>query len=143
MEERDNFVLVQTPQICESKLKNALEVLTSKNIYPTDESSAMEQCGYSLKLIEGSQENIKITYQDDLVIRDFIIRDDLIYTDCEGNSIVFGGVRLPFEFGIEAISDGDVILHSLADSILGALSEGDIGTSFQKMIQIIKFRYQK
>ena len=132
MEERDNFVLVQTPQICESKkLKNALEVLTSKNIYPTDESSAMENSGYSVNFIEGSQKNIKITFQEDLVKEDILIGNGFdLHRFCEGNSIVFGGVKFPFEFGIEAISDGDVILHSLADSILGALSEGDIGTSF-------------
>ena len=132
VEERDNFILVQTPQICESKkLKNALEVLTSKNIYPTDESSAMENSGYSVNFIEGSQKNIKITFQEDLVKEDILIGNGFdLHRFCEGNSIVFGGVKFPFEFGIEAISDGDVILHSLADSILGALSEGDIGTSF-------------
>ena len=132
VEERDNFILVQTPQICDSKkLKNALEVLTSENIYPTDESSAMENSGYSVNFIEGSQKNIKITFQEDLVKEDILIGNGFdLHRFCEGNSIVFGGVKFPFEFGIEAISDGDVILHSLADSILGALSEGDIGTSF-------------
>ena len=132
VEERDNFILVQTPQICESKkLKSALELLTSKNIYPSDESSAMENSGYNVNFIEGSQKNIKITFQEDLVKEDILIGNGFdLHRFCEGNSIVFGGVKFPFEFGIEAISDGDVILHSLADSILGALSEGDIGTSF-------------
>ena len=132
VEERDNFILVQTPQICESKkLKSALELLTSKNIYPSDESSAMENSGYSINFIEGSQKNIKITFQEDLVKEDILIGNGFdLHRFCEGNSIVFGGVKFPFEFGIEAISDGDVILHSLADSILGALSEGDIGTAF-------------
>ena len=130
--ERDDFILVQTPQICESrKLKNALEELVSKNIYPTDESSAMEHSGYSVNFIEGSQKNIKITYEEDLVKKDILIGNGFdLHRFCDGNSIVFGGVKFPFEFGIEAISDGDVILHSLADSILGALSEGDIGTAF-------------
>ena len=130
--ERDDFILVQTPQICESKkLKNALEELVSKNVYPTDESSAMEHSGYSVNFIEGSQKNIKITYEEDLVKKDILIGNGFdLHRFCEGNAIVFGGVKFPFEFGIEAISDGDVILHSLADSILGALSEGDIGTAF-------------
>ena len=132
MVERDDFILVQTPQICEfKKLEEALEELISKGIYPTDESSAMEKCGFSINFIEGSQKNIKITYPEDLEKKDILIGNGFdLHRFCDGNSIVFGGVRFPFEFGIEAISDGDVILHSLADSILGALSEGDIGTAF-------------
>ena len=132
MIERDDFILVQTPQICESKkLEEALEGLISKGIYPSDESSAMEQCGFSINFIEGSQKNIKITYPEDLEKKDILIGNGFdLHRFCDGNSIVFGGVRFPFEFGIEAVSDGDVILHSLADSILGALSEGDIGTAF-------------
>ena len=91
----------------------------------------MENSGYSVNFIEGSQKNIKITFQEDLVKKDILIGNGFdLHRFCEGNSIVFGGVKFPFEFGIEAISDGDVILHSLADSILGALSEGDIGTAF-------------
>ena len=132
IEERDNFILVQTPQICESKkLKNALEVLTSKNIYPTDESSAMENSGYSVNFIEGSQKNIKITFQEDLVKEDILIGNGFdLHRFCEGNSIVFGGVKFPFEFGIEAISDGDVILHAIIDALLGAMRKNDIGTLF-------------
>ena len=132
MVERDDFILVQTPQICKSKkLEEALEGLISKDIYPSDESSAMEECGFSINFIEGSQKNIKITYPEDLEKKDILIGNGFdLHRFCDGNSIVFGGVRFPFEFGIEAISDGDVILHSLADSILGALSEGDIGTAF-------------
>ena len=132
MVDRDDFILVQTPQICVAqKLLNALEELISKNIYPTDESSTMEQFGHNVSFIEGSQKNIKITYQEDLEKRDFLIGNGFdLHRFCEGNSIVFGGVTFPFEYGIEAVSDGDVILHSLADSILGALSEGDIGTAF-------------
>ena len=132
VEERDNFILVQTPQICESKkLKNALEVQTSENIYLTDESSALENSGYSVNFIEGSQKNIKITFQEDLVKEDILIGNGFdLHRFCEGNSIVFGGVKFPFEFGIEAISDGDVILHSIIDALLGAMRKKDIGTFF-------------
>ena len=129
---RESFILVQTPQICEvEKLKNALEELISKNIIPLDESSAMEEHGYNVNFIEGSQGNIKITFKEDLKNDDFLIGNGFdLHRFCKGDEITFGGVKFPFEYGIEAISDGDVILHSLADSILGALSEGDIGTAF-------------
>jgi 2-C-methyl-D-erythritol 2,4-cyclodiphosphate synthase len=47
-----------------------------------------------------------------------------------GRSLVLGGVRIPCEFGFEAHSDGDVLLHALTDALLGALALGDIGMHF-------------
>ena len=38
----------------------------------------------------------------------------------EGNHIILGGVNIPYEKGLEAHSDGDVVLHALADALLGA-----------------------
>lgn len=48
----------------------------------------------------------------------------------EGDAIVLGGVRIPCAYGIEAHSDGDVLLHALCDALLGALALGDIGQHF-------------
>lgn len=48
----------------------------------------------------------------------------------EGDHLVIGGVRIPFERGVEAHSDGDVLLHAVTDAILGAAGEGDIGRHF-------------
>jgi 2-C-methyl-D-erythritol 2,4-cyclodiphosphate synthase len=47
-----------------------------------------------------------------------------------GRALVLGGVRIPCEFGFEAHSDGDVLLHALTDALLGALALGDIGMHF-------------
>ncbi len=44
----------------------------------------------------------------------------------EGDHIVIGGVRIPFKRGLMAHSDGDVLIHSLCDAILGAAALGDI-----------------
>ena len=41
-----------------------------------------------------------------------------------------GGVKIPFHSGLEGHSDGDVILHAIIDSILGAVRKKDIGTYF-------------
>lgn len=43
---------------------------------------------------------------------------------------MLGGVRIPFEYGFAAHSDGDVALHALCDALLGAAAMGDIGQHF-------------
>ena len=47
-----------------------------------------------------------------------------------GEKIVIGGVVIPYERGLVAHSDGDVLLHALCDALLGALALGDIGRHF-------------
>lgn len=49
---------------------------------------------------------------------------------CSGRVIHIGGVAIPCQFGIDAHSDGDVLLHALCDALLGALALGDIGQHF-------------
>jgi 2-C-methyl-D-erythritol 2,4-cyclodiphosphate synthase len=47
-----------------------------------------------------------------------------------GRPLVLGGVTIPFERGLAGHSDGDVLLHAIADALLGALGEGDLGQHF-------------
>ncbi|MCA0893969.1 2-C-methyl-D-erythritol 2,4-cyclodiphosphate synthase [Microbulbifer agarilyticus] len=47
-----------------------------------------------------------------------------------GDHVVLGGVHIPHDQGLVAHSDGDVLLHALADALLGALALGDIGKHF-------------
>lgn len=48
----------------------------------------------------------------------------------EGRKLILGGVIIPHPVGELAHSDGDVLYHALAESILGALALGDLGTHF-------------
>ena len=48
----------------------------------------------------------------------------------EGRELILGGVRIVSDRGAEGHSDGDALAHSIADAILGALCEGDIGVHF-------------
>jgi 2-C-methyl-D-erythritol 2,4-cyclodiphosphate synthase len=47
-----------------------------------------------------------------------------------GDHVFLGGVKIPFNKSLIAHSDGDVLLHSICDAILGAASLGDIGRHF-------------
>jgi len=48
----------------------------------------------------------------------------------DGSDVILGGVKIPYEQGLEAHSDGDVVLHALCDALLGAAALGDIGKHF-------------
>jgi len=48
----------------------------------------------------------------------------------EGRRLVLGGVEIPFEKGLLGHSDADVLLHAIADALLGAAGLGDIGKHF-------------
>lgn len=48
----------------------------------------------------------------------------------ESGKLVLGGVEIPYEKGMEAHSDGDVVIHALCDALLGAMALGDIGKHF-------------
>ena len=48
----------------------------------------------------------------------------------EGRSLILGGVRIPFEKGLDGHSDADVLTHAVMDALLGAAALGDIGKLF-------------
>lgn len=47
-----------------------------------------------------------------------------------GRKLILGGVEIPFEKGMRAHSDGDVIIHAICDALLGAMGLGNIGLHF-------------
>jgi len=55
---------------------------------------------------------------------------DVHRIDKKGKGLILGGVKIPCSFGLAAVSDGDVLLHAIADSLCGAAGLGDIGDYF-------------
>ena len=48
----------------------------------------------------------------------------------EGRELIIGGIKIPYEKGLEGHSDADVLIHAIIDALLGALAMDDIGTLF-------------
>ncbi len=53
-----------------------------------------------------------------------------VHAFAAGRPLVIGGVAIPFDRGLAGHSDADVLLHAIADAIIGALALGDIGVHF-------------
>ncbi|MEG0264529.1 MAG: 2-C-methyl-D-erythritol 2,4-cyclodiphosphate synthase [Erysipelotrichaceae bacterium] len=56
----------------------------------------------------------------------------------KGRKLILGGVEIESELGLDGHSDGDALSHAIAESIIGALGEGDLGKHFSD--QDIKFK---
>lgn len=57
---------------------------------------------------------------------------------CEDRPLIIGGVKIEYNRGLKGHSDGDVLLHAIADALLGASSLGDIGSYFPDTDETIK-----
>jgi 2-C-methyl-D-erythritol 4-phosphate cytidylyltransferase/2-C-methyl-D-erythritol 2,4-cyclodiphosphate synthase len=133
---RDDVKLIQTPQLSHTKtLKKALDTSTEF----TDDSSAIKALGEDVYYIQGSTKSAKLTFGSELSQLDclenpsedtFIGSGYDIHKFEEKKPMVLGGVQIPCEFGFKAHSDGDVLIHSVIDALLGAIGAGDIGEFF-------------
>jgi 2-C-methyl-D-erythritol 2,4-cyclodiphosphate synthase len=61
-----------------------------------------------------------------------------VHAFAEGRRCIIGGVDIPYERGLLGHSDADVLLHAIADAVLGALGLGDIGKHFPDTDQAYK-----
>ncbi|PGS52838.1 2-C-methyl-D-erythritol 2,4-cyclodiphosphate synthase [Bacillus sp. AFS041924] len=53
-----------------------------------------------------------------------------VHAFAENRPLIIGGIEIPYELGLLGHSDADVLLHTIADALLGAIGEGDIGRHF-------------
>ena len=139
--DRKKVKLIKTPQGFVTK---TLKELHSKNkdTNITDDSELIRKSNkkYKIKYIKEKNENFKLTVKEDSIklkyhefknIK-FGIGYDIHRLEKQENvcKIQLGGVEIKSLYKIISHSDGDVILHSITDSILGALSKRDIGVYF-------------
>ena len=113
------------------KFDELRKISTKQNKSITDEASLFINQNYKIKFISGENQNNKITYIDDIKSQKtyFGIGFD-IHKLIKNKKLFLGGIKIPFHSGLQGHSDGDVILHSIIDSILGAIQKKDIGTYF-------------
>ena len=129
---RDEYVLVQTPQcFLLDRILKAYEAGTES----TDDATLYEKRFGAPALTEGEIINKKITYVSDLSEENsFSERRVGVGYDVHqlvfGRDLILGGVRIPFEKGLDGHSDADCLTHAVMDALLTAAGLPDIGHLF-------------
>ena len=134
--QRHTLGLAQTPQgftfnkIFEKHRENKNEIFD-------DDSALFTNNGEKVITVNGSKANLKITDQEDLKIfkslkngKTYIGIGFDVHRLIKKRKLYLGGVKIPFNYGLEGHSDADPVLHALIDSLLGACRLGDIGKLF-------------
>lgn len=127
---RDEYVTVQTPQgFCTNLIKKAY--LLAENAIFTDDSEVFSTYISPAYLVLGEASNKKITTAEDIMgINAKVGCGFDVHKFCKDKKLVLGGVEIDFSMGMEAHSDGDVVIHALMDALLSATNERDIGVLF-------------
>jgi len=104
----------------------------------TDEASLLEAIGVPVRIVAGEPANLKVTRPDDLARAAALIGDATTRTGIGHDShpfgpdtpLMLGGVAIPGAPRLYGHSDGDVVLHAVANALLGATGLGDLGGQF-------------
>jgi 2-C-methyl-D-erythritol 4-phosphate cytidylyltransferase/2-C-methyl-D-erythritol 2,4-cyclodiphosphate synthase len=127
--ERKNSYLTQTPQAF--RFKDIYDLSIKQNNIIQDEATLFINNNLKIKFINGETLNNKITFKKDInnTKTYFGIGFD-IHRLIKNKKLYLGGIKVPYHSGLKGHSDGDVILHSIIDALLGAMRKKDIGTFF-------------
>jgi 2-C-methyl-D-erythritol 4-phosphate cytidylyltransferase/2-C-methyl-D-erythritol 2,4-cyclodiphosphate synthase len=128
---------VQTPQGFDAALlREAHQKASEASLFVTDDGMPVFMAGKQVAVVAGDPANIKITTPADIPPflppgQGFRVGFGFdAHRFAEDRPLFLGGIRIPFEKGLEGHSDADVLTHALIDAILGALCAGDIGQRF-------------
>ena len=141
---RERIHLAQTPQGFRMDVLRAAVALGRSGVDATDEALLAERAGYTVRLVEGDPENVKITTPADLdraarrasrpdaapavAVRLGIGYD--LHRTVAGRPLILGGVHVPHDRGLDGHSDADAVCHALIDAVLGGAAAGDVGQHF-------------
>ncbi len=137
--DRSGLYRVQTPQGFGFQALLSAYGRTANTEQFTDDASIAEAAGLRVAVVEGEEQNIKITHDEDLAraaawlhgVRETRVGTGFdVHAFGPGDHVRLAGVDVPHDRALAGHSDADVALHALTDAILGAIGEGDIGSHF-------------
>lgn len=108
----------------------------------TDDAAIAETAGLAVHLVQGEEENIKVTNADDIRRAERLLLAHLpdvrtgmgfdvhAFGDQPGRPLMLCGIAVPHSRSLDGHSDADVGLHAAVDAVLGAMGDGDIGRHF-------------
>jgi 2-C-methyl-D-erythritol 4-phosphate cytidylyltransferase/2-C-methyl-D-erythritol 2,4-cyclodiphosphate synthase len=104
----------------------------------TDEAALLEACTIPVHVVPGQLDNLKVTYPTDLVLAARALNAQHVRVGLgedahpfgPGSPLALGGVEIPGAPRLHGHSDGDVVLHAIANALLGAAGLGDLGRLF-------------
>jgi 2-C-methyl-D-erythritol 4-phosphate cytidylyltransferase/2-C-methyl-D-erythritol 2,4-cyclodiphosphate synthase len=146
--DRAELMAVQTPQTYRREVLAAILQRAAAGKDYSDESQVLEQLGIKAAVVPSSYRNIKVTTPEDLIIAEAFMKEEKtistrvktpvaragfgydIHRLVEGRALILGGVKIEHPKGLLGHSDGDVVLHSVCDALLGSISAGEIGVYF-------------
>lgn len=141
---RSDYISSQTPQAFKLDSKSR-KIINNTYDNVADELEIFEKSNLKIKYIEGSDANIKITNKSDLKLIKKLIGNSIkignafdIHKVKKGDYLNLGGVKFKSKYSLVGHSDGDVVIHSIIDVILGALSKKDIGYYFPSSNEKLK-----
>lgn len=136
--ERANLWRAQTPQGFRfADILSAHRAAAGEEL--TDDAAVAERAGLAVALVQGAEDNFKITTTADLerARRAFAGPGETrvgtgydVHRFAPGNGVWLCGVLVPHDFGLDGHSDADVALHAATDALLGAIAAADIGRHF-------------
>lgn len=135
---REGLFRAQTPQAFRFPVLLAAH-RSQAGVQATDDAALLEAVGEAVSIVQGSEDNIKLTYAEDFSRLERAMASHLIprvgtgfdvHVLEAGRRLMLCGVEVPHDKGLAGHSDADVGIHALCDAIYGALAEGDIGRHF-------------